>query len=51
LSLGEAATQRLPAPRPAALGIDAPDHLIAYVGFPSGLTAPEIVNDVVGSRG
>ena len=25
-------------------------HLIAYVGFPSGLTALEILNDVVGSR-
>ena len=25
-------------------------HLIAYVGFPSGLTALEILNEVVGSR-
>ena len=25
-------------------------HLIAYVGFPSGLTALEIANEVIGSR-
>ena len=25
-------------------------HLIAYVGFPSGLTALEILSEVIGSR-
>jgi hypothetical protein len=30
--------------------VDADSHLIAYVGFPSGLTALEIASDVIGSR-
>jgi alkylhydroperoxidase/carboxymuconolactone decarboxylase family protein YurZ len=30
--------------------IDANSHLIAYVGFPGGLTALEIANEVIGSR-
>jgi 4-carboxymuconolactone decarboxylase len=30
--------------------VEAIVHLIAYVGFPSGLTALEIASDVIGSR-
>jgi len=30
--------------------VDAISHLIAYVGFPSGLTALEIASEVIGSR-
>jgi len=30
--------------------VEAIVHLIAYVGFPSGLTALEIANEVIGSR-
>ena len=30
--------------------VEALVHLIAYVGFPSGLTALEIANEVIGAR-
>jgi hypothetical protein len=30
--------------------VDAIIHLIAYVGFPGGLTALDIANEVIGSR-